>query len=117
MNIGTVRSLFAIFSGEPDPEPHMPFIDLAVSETKSMLREGADEDDPRLDFLCAALADLYYQRAALSRVCGLPYYTGRLPRAADTGALTAPAESLVREHMNICRDLITSGDFDFFATD
>ena len=58
-----IKSLFKLFSGDTCTAEHEPLIDLAVFEVERMISETADREDPRLDFLCAAIANYRYYQA------------------------------------------------------
>jgi len=60
MNNAVINSLFVLFSGEKDTDKYEPLISSAVCWVKRMLKSEADIVDSRLDFLCAAVANLKY---------------------------------------------------------
>ena len=56
-----IRSLFLLFAGEEElPDAVQPVLDEAVLEVQQALKDGADEDDARLNWLAAAVAFLRY---------------------------------------------------------
>ena len=73
MNTDSVRSLFAMFSGQPTDESTAPLVTLAVERVSSFLLPEADPEDVRLDFLCAAEANFRYQqiKAGLSHILNI----------------------------------------------
>ena len=51
-----IRSLFLLFAGEEElPDAVQPVLDEAVLEVQQALKDGADEDDARLNWLAAPL--------------------------------------------------------------
>ncbi|MCD7890305.1 MAG: hypothetical protein LUG26_00580 [Ruminococcus sp.] len=113
MNIETVKSIFQLISGEEDTETHLPFIELAVLETEKMLTDGADTEDARLDFLCAAIANFRLQQANSARDRSESVYAGRLISSSDSGSTLEFSEKLLLDYMNLCEDLIDSRTFVF----
>ena len=114
MNLDPVRSLFCIFTGEPDTQGCDPFIELAAERVKKMLRPGADEDDVRLGFLCAAEANFRYQQMKAARGKSEYTYAGKLDIHSDTAAVTC-AERLLRDYYQLCEDLIVPRSFVFMG--
>ena len=52
-----IRSLFLLFAGEEElPDAVQPVLDEAVLEVQQALKDGADEDDARLNWLAAAVS-------------------------------------------------------------
>lgn len=113
MNIETVKSLFLLFSGESDANAYMPMIELAQAEVFKMLRSDADKSDLRLEFLCAAIANLRLQQCKAAHDRTSSTFVGRMSTNTDTGAPLRYASKLVSEYINICSDLINCSTFVF----
>ena len=63
-----IRSLFLLFAGEEElPDAVQPVLDEAVLEVQQALKDGADEDDARLNWLAAAVAFLRYTEITAAR--------------------------------------------------
>ena len=114
MNMDSVRSLFLMFSGEPDTEGCDPFIALAAERVKSVLRPGADRDDIRLEFLCAAEANFRFQQMKGARGKAEYTYVGKLPGEGKASSVSC-AESLLRSYYQLCEDLIRPRSFVFMG--
>ena len=67
MNRTNIRNLFLLFSGEDNCDTLMPFIDISIMEITKILKPDADDEDIRLDFLCAANANYRYQQAKIRK--------------------------------------------------
>ncbi|HBB19753.1 MAG: hypothetical protein KBI35_04970 [Ruminococcus sp.] len=115
MNTDSVRSLFAMFSGQPADESTAPLVTLAVERVSSFLLPEADPEDVRLDFLCAAEANFRYQQIKAARGAEEYTYAGKLSKNGQTTALTC-AESLLRDYYQLCEDLIRPQTFTFMTT-
>lgn len=119
MNIESVKSLFTLFSGEESSEKYMPLISLAAAETETMLAEGADSGDIRLDFLCAAIANYRLQQINAAHDRTESTYAGRMTSSAGNSGALKYAEKLLADYINLCGSLITPKTFMFmsFGTD
>ena len=62
MNEAKVIQLFQTFSLTEDPRKYRDLIAAAVQKVRGELRDGADENDPRLYLYAAACANLQYRR-------------------------------------------------------
>lgn len=114
MNIENVKSLFTMFSWEENTEKYEALITLAMTEVEKMLLPEADENDIRLNFLCAALANFRY-RQALSVADRSEYtYAGRMLSTEKDGHLSF-SENLLRDYCRLCSDLIKNTDFIFMG--
>lgn len=113
MNIESVKSLFRLYSGEEDIGEYMPLITLAAEEVKCMLRPDADDDDVRLGFLCAALANYRLQQANAAHDRSESTYAGKMKYSSESGTVLKYARNLLSEYMQLCGDLITDGSFVF----
>lgn len=114
MNIESVKSLFSLFSGEEDTDPYIPMIRLAMKETEKMLLPDADASDIRLDFLSAAIAFYRVRRIMAARDREKFVYAGKMPSSGQDSS-AAYAESLLRDYLDLCSGLISSGTFVFMS--
>lgn len=112
MDIGSVKSLFKMFSGEDDVEEYGPLIELALTETEKLLLPQADRSDIRLSFLCAAMAN--------HRLCQIRAARDRTQAAYGGSMLTdsrerivAHSEKLLRDYLELCSDIISPQMFTF----
>ncbi|MBP3379250.1 MAG: hypothetical protein J6K77_00085 [Ruminococcus sp.] len=117
MNIEKIKKLFTLFSGEEYEEKHQTILELGIAEVTKMLREDADEEDSRLDFLAAADANYRYCQAMLSADGKLYTYGGSLPDSSAAGkwSILDFAGNLLKDYCQMCRDLITTDTFVFFG--
>lgn len=115
MNSENVKSLFTLFSGEEYSSNFAPFLEISTIQVKKMLVEDADEDDSRLDFLCAALANYRYRLAEFSADRSEYTYAGKM-LGSSVGKLLNFSESLLKDYFHLCRDLINGSDFVFMST-
>ena len=111
MDIGSVKSLFELFSGEESAN-FMPFITLAVAETENMLSPAADANDVRLGFLAAAMANYRLRQAEASRDLTTATYAGKMLKAGETSPLSGAA-ALLRDYLQLCDDIIKRKTFVF----
>ncbi|MCM1529196.1 MAG: hypothetical protein NC093_04290 [Alistipes sp.] len=115
MNIDKVKKLFTLFSGEEYEEKHRDILELGIAEVTKMLRENADKEDTRLDFLAAADANYRYCQALLSADGRLYTYGGSMPdsNAREKWGILDFAGNLLKDYCQMCRDLITTDTFVF----
>ncbi len=112
ININSICSLFRFFSGE-DSEENKNFILLAKKETERMLLPDVQEDE-RINFLCAAIANYRYQQAkAASDACEYTY-TGKMNSNKKNNILVF-AESMLRDYYQLCSDIIKPQNFVFMG--
>lgn len=113
MNIDIVQTLFNLFSGQKsDSDNH--FIIMAKRETEEMLVSEADENDERISFLCAAIANYRYQQAKAAADNSMYTYAGKMIKAEKNTPL-AFAESMVRDYCQLCRKIIKPQNFIFMG--
>lgn len=117
MNNEKIKKLFTLFSGEEYEEKHQPVLELGIAEVTKMLREDADTEDTRLDFLAAAAANYRYCQAMLSADGKLYTYGGSMPdnSSGRKWGILDFAENLLKDYFQMCRDLITADTFVFFG--
>ncbi len=113
MNIDVVQNLFNLFSGQQSDSDNN-FIIIARKETEEMLVSEANEDDVRISFLCAAIANYRYQQAKAAADSSMYTYAGEMIKAEKNTPL-AFAESMVRDYYQICRKLIKPQNFVFMG--
>ena len=114
MNMTKVKSLFKLFSGDACMAEHEPLIELAVFEVERMISETADREDPRLDFLCAAIANYRYYQALTAQDRSEFTYSGKLIKDND-GKVLYFAEGLLRGYYRLCSDIIKDSDLIFLV--
>lgn len=111
IDINNVKALFELFSGESANSEWSPVIVMAVYEVRNMLLPDADDTDTRLEFLAASVANYRAQEIKFSSGKREYEYIGRMNGGARTSL--AGAETLMREYVQLCRDLIKADTFVF----
>lgn len=114
MNITKIKSLFTLFSGNECTAEIEPIIDLAVIEVQGMMLETADNEDLRLDFLCAAVANFRYYQALAAQDRSEYTYGGKMLSDSD-GKILSFAEGLLKGYFRLCADLLKGSDFIFMG--
>ena len=114
MNRTNIRNLFLLFSGEDNCDTLMPFIDISIMEITKILRPDADDEDIRLDFLCAANANYRYQQAKSARDNSEYTYAGKMI-SADKNNVVSYALKLLKDYYELCSDLLTQQNFIFMS--
>lgn len=114
MNLESVKTLFQLFSGEEPNEKYAPVITLAMTEVTRLLRPDADASDVRLDFLAAAFANYRVRTILCSAQSDKVTYAGKLVTPENDSSL-AYAEKLLRDHCELCSDLIYPYSFIFIG--
>lgn len=109
MNIESVKSLFELFSGEPQ-ENYLPLAELAMAEVEKMLLPDADQTDIRLNFLAAALANYRLSQIKVSQDRTKVTYAGKM---LDPTAAKTYAAALLRDYLQLCSPLIRQRTFIF----
>lgn len=113
INIDIVQSIFSLFSGQENVK-NSPFIILAIEETKRILLPDIYEEDERINFLCAAIANYRYQQAKASGDRSAYTYAGEMIKA-DKNTPLAFAESMLRDYYQMCHDIIKPQNFVFMG--
>ncbi len=111
MNTEKITSLFLLFSGEESAEEFEPIIDLAVRLTEKMLNSEADKSDVRVDFLAAALANYHVQQLKSAHDRTTAAFTGKMLTNGENSV--GYAQKLLRDHMQLCSDIIKPKSFIF----
>ena len=92
-----IRSLFLLFAGEEElPDAVQPVLDEAVLEVQQALKDGADEDDARLNWLAAAVAFLRYTEITAARDRAACTFAGTIAQNTDA----APESTLHEEPLH-----------------
>lgn len=112
INIDSIYSLFRLFSGE-DAEKNKNFILLAKKETERMLLPDVQEDE-RINFLCAAIANYRYQQAKATSDDSEYTYTGEMNSDKKKNILVF-AENMLRDYYQLCSDIIKPQNFVFMG--
>ena len=114
MDMQMIYSLFRLFSGEEDAQKYMPVLTTAIQEVKSSLRSQEDEQEVRLCYLAAAVANLRYTQIFGAQQKALATYAGTAAKESDFSHQIRFAEQLVNSYKSLCHDLIQEENF-FFA--
>ena len=112
MDIQKVTEIFEIMPGETNSAEYIKLIYLSMREIDTLLRPNADISDLRLCFLCAALAFYRLQQILAARERAEVTYAGKVLKESQNTAYEY-AKQLLRDYMQICKDLITSETFVF----
>ena len=112
INVMNVKSIFSLFSGELPNSEWLAVITAACREVDDMLLPDTDDTDVRLEFLAAAVANCRAQSIRLSSGKSGYEYAGSV---STSGKSTAQdfAATLLRDYMELCRDLIKPKNFVF----
>lgn len=114
MNRLKIQKIFALFTGDEYEEKYDPLIDLAMAETAKLLREDAGEEDPRITFLCAAMANYRFRLMRCASDTGKYTYAGKVDEAGQQHKLEF-AERMLKEYLTLCRDILKTGEFVFMG--
>lgn len=115
MNLAMIRSLFALFSGEQDPEPYLPLLMTAIREVTGKLTDDSRASEVRLCYLAAAIANLRFTEMYGAREKSLATYAGTVSRKSDWEQQLRFAKHLVSSYEALCRDLLRDDKFLFFS--
>ena len=115
MNMQMIYSLFRLFSGDEETQKYMPLLMTAIQEVKSSLRQDTDEQEVRLCYLAAAVANLRYTQMFGAREKALATYAGTVAKPSDASQQIRFAEQLVSSYKTLCADLLQEKNF-FFAS-
>lgn len=113
MEMEHVRSLFCTFTGLENPAPFTSFLRLARIQVLSQLRDGADETDPRLEYVAAALANLLRLRAEACRDKPACTFAGTAAQDVSDRGMLQQAALMLSEYRAVCTDLLKDTDFFF----
>lgn len=109
-----IRSLFLLFAGEEElPDAVQPVLDEAVLEVQQALKDGADEDDARLNWLAAAVAFLRYTEITAARDQAACTFAGTIAQNTDAAQKLEFAGLLVQAYRRLCRSLLEDETFLF----
>ena len=109
-----IRSLFLLFAGEEElPDAVQPVLDEAVLEVQQALKDGADEDDARLNWLAAAVAFLRYTEITAARYRAACTFAGTIVQNTDAAQKLEFAGLLVQAYRRLCRSLLEDETFLF----
>lgn len=110
-----IKELFLLISGQG--EEYLPLIRAAVLEVEGMLKEGADKTDERLEFLIAAVANLYYTKQDCAKLKPYASTVGDLSAKSGADVRIKAAEELAEGFSFLCRGLLADmGDGFYFCT-
>lgn len=112
MDIHQISIIFELMTGEENSEEYYKFINLAVYEVGILLRPDADKTDIRLTFLCAAMAFYRLQQILAARERAEVTFAGKVLKESQDTAYEY-SKLMLRDYMNICRDLLTAESFVF----
>ncbi|MBR7083919.1 MAG: hypothetical protein IKI37_01895 [Oscillospiraceae bacterium] len=114
MDMQMIYSLFRLFSGEEDSQKYMPILTASVQEVKASLLNPDSEQEVRLCYLAAAVANLRYTQMFGAQQKALATYAGNVAKESDLSHQIRFAEQLVRSYKSLCADLVQEQEF-FFA--
>ena len=104
-----IRSLFLLFAGEEElPDAVQPVLDV-----QQALKDGADEDDARLNWLAAAVAFLRYTEITAARDRAACTFAGTIAQNTDAAQKLEFAGLLVQAYRRLCRSLLEDETFLF----
>ncbi len=113
MNNAVINSLFTLFSGERDTDKYEPLISSAVGWVKRMLKDDANENDARLDYLCGAVANLKYVQMTCVRKRISYTYAGKEEDSGRPSLEYEFARELVNEYFAESAELMKDDGFVF----
>ena len=88
-------------------------LDEAVLEVQQALKDGADEDDARLNWLAAAVAFLRYTEITAARDRAACTFAGTIAQNTDAAQKLEFAGLLVQAYRRLCRSLLEDETFLF----
>lgn len=116
MNQDSVMLLFGLFAGpEVVPEEYQGVVEMAMEEVLDRLRDEADADSPRLNYLAAAVANLRYAEVTCARDKAAYTYAGGVAQNTNSRQKLESARILVRAYQGLCRELLKDETFYFIA--
>ena len=113
MTVSSIKSLFTLFSGENDTERYGAIIDSAISQVENMLREGADKNDSRLDYLSASIASFRYTQITCVRNKVAYTYAGTASQEWNSRLEYDFSRELMLEYLKCSSDLLRDENFAF----
>lgn len=113
MNTTQITSLFTLFSGEVDTEKYTPLINSAISQVSNQLKEDADSEDIRLDYLCAAIANYRYSQITCVKNKIAYTYAGSADCKGNSQMEYDFAKELMLEYYKAAADILRDDEFVF----
>ena len=109
-----IQKILALFTGDEYDEKYDPLIDLAIPETAKLLRPGVENEDPRVPFICAAMANYRFRLMRCASDTGKYTYAGKVDEAGQQHKLEF-AERMLKEYLTLSRDILKNGEFVFMG--
>lgn len=113
MNTTTIDALFKLFSGVGDTSDYSTLVSSAVDDVTQMLSDPSYSTDGRLNYVCAALANLKYQRFMASRDRLNYTYAGTVAQKHDGRDQLYDAYEMFYSYLATVKDLVKDGGFYF----
>lgn len=114
MDIDKIKAVFSLFTGEEYDEKFDPLIELSVMETGKLFIDEESASDPRVPFLCAAMANYRYQLMRCSAERSDFTYAGKVS-AADQKRTLEFAERMLRDYHTLSRDILKTNELVFMS--
>lgn len=114
MDIDKIKAVFSLFTGEEYDEKFDPLIELSVMETGKLLIDEESASDPRVPFLCAAMANYRYQLTRCSAERSDYTYAGKVSTADQKRTLEF-AERMLRDYHTLSRDILKTNELVFMS--
>lgn len=114
MDIDKIKAVFSLFTGEEYDERFDPLIELSAMETGKLLIDEESAADPRVPFLCAAMANYRYQLMRCSAERSDFTYAGKVSTADQKRTLEF-AERMLREYHTLSRDILKTNELVFMS--
>ena len=115
MDIELICSFFALLSKQSETE-YFPLIQLAISEVERNLTPNSDKSDPRLCYLCGAIANMRFAEIDSAREKQILTPSGGVGVQGKISDRNVTARNIVAEYRALCADLIYDNSFVFFGT-
>lgn len=102
MNIQMVKSLFTLFSGVENTEEHLPLLMSVTDLIMKYVRSNADNEDIRLCFLAASVANLRYRYTSAKAIADM-----NMPnKYSATEQQIEFTKQLIGSYCDLCADLL-----------
>lgn len=113
MDINRIIPLFSLFAHEKDVEEYMPLIYSAIDEVEARLKSPADANNSRLDYLCAAIANLRHTELLYAKFRASLSETGAIMQNLGEDCSVKLAKRIVDEYLLNVSDLLVDNHFCF----
>lgn len=116
MNAEKVRDLFQIMAQITEIQPYDALIGCAMEEVEDALRKDCETLPPRLEFLAAAIANVYYREIQAAHTQPACTYAGTVAQPADYSKQLQAAQQLAEHYRQVCSPWLKDTAFCFFLT-